>query len=281
MKVTAKRVIWTVVIGALTIVLGAVLLMVWMGTTKQSVPGPDAMKALATIDSNTAVEVEYGDWFVISPTAVQPTAGLIIYPGAHSAVRGYVKVMTKIAEAGYLVVAPKMPLGYAFLAPDRAEEVYEAYPNIQHWFLAGHSLGGAMAGLYASKNGDKLAGLAFWDAYPPESSNLTDLKVPTLLIHRATPQGGLPQIYKVKRQFYPKSTEWVPILGGNHGQFGDNVGGMYKEMDSFVAMSEGMEPEKWEATISRDEQQAIIVDTMLDWFRRTLDAGNLLILKTD
>jgi pimeloyl-ACP methyl ester carboxylesterase len=274
MKVTVKRVVWTVLAGGVIVVLVAVSLMVWIGVTKQSVPGHDAMRALETIDSNTAVAVEYGDWFVIRPTAVEPTAGLIIYPGAHSAVRGYVKVMTKIAEAGYLVVTPKMPLGYAFLAPNRAEEVFEAYPKIKHWFLAGHSLGGAMAGRYAAANGDRLAGLAFWDAYPPEGNNLSEFKVPTLLIHRATPEGGLPQIYKVKRPLFPKSTEWVPILGGDHGQFGDNVGGMYKEMDLLVAKSEGMEPEQWEATISRDEQQAIIVKAMLDWFKRNLDSKN-------
>ena len=261
----------TVLIGALAVVLGAALLLVWWGISKKGVPGPDAMRVLETIDRNTAVNVEYGDWFVIRPTATEPTAGLIIYPGAHTAIRGYVQVMTKIAEAGYLVVTPEMPLGYAFLAPDRAEDVYDAYPQIKHWFLAGHSLGGAMAGRYASKNGDKLAGLAFWDAYPPESSNLTNSQIPTLLLHRATPQGELPQIYKDKRSLFPTATEWVPILGGNHSQFASSVGGMYQELGSIVG---GADATEWEATISRDEQQAIIVAAMLDWFKRTLDVHN-------
>ncbi len=272
MKIAVNRVVWKVLVGALIVVLIPVLLMVWMGITKKSVPGPDAIRALERIDSNTAVKVEHGDWFVIRPTTAEPTAGLIIYPGAHSAVRGYVGVMTKVAEAGYLAVTPEMPLGYAFLAPDRAEDIYQAYPNIKHWFLAGHSLGGAMAGRYASENGDKLAGLIFLDAYPPESSNFSDSDVPTLLIHRASPEGELPQIYQVKKPLYPKSTEWVPVPGGDHGQFGDSVGGMYKEMDSFVAFFEGTEPEEREATISRDEQQAMIAQAMLDWFGRILDA---------
>jgi len=64
----------------------------------------------------------------------------------------------------------------------------------------------------------------------------------------------------------------VPVLGGNHGQFGDNVGGMYKELDSVFAFLEGMEAEKWEVFITRDEQQAIIVKAMFDWFSRILDA---------
>ena len=264
-----KKLFRIVLVAAVTVVIAAVLLMVWAGVTRQGVPGPDAASALETISSNTAVEVEYGDWFVIRPTAVEPAAGLVIYPGAHSAVRGYVKVMTRIAEAGYLVVAPKMPLGYAFLAPNRIDDVIAAYPDIEHWFLAGHSLGGAMAGRYAFEHGDNLAGLAFWDSYPPESSNLYDSDVPTILIHRAAPAGELPQIYIEKELLFPQATEWVPVQGGNHGQFGDSVGGMYKELGSIVGGEGAVE---WEATISRDEQHEIIVDAMLDWLSRVVAA---------
>ena len=272
MRVRARRIVWTFLIAALTVVLAAVGFVVWAGTTKQSVPGPEAMKALETISSNTAVTVEYGDWFVIRPTAVEPTAGLVIYPGAHSAVRGYVKVMTRMAEAGYLVVATKMPLGYAFLAPDRIEDVIEAYPEIRHWFLAGHSLGGAMAGRYAAKNGDTLAGLAFWDAYPPEANSLANSEVPTILLYRATLDGEPEQKFNEKKHLFPDSTDWVPIRGGDHGQFGDNVGGMFKEFGMFIR---GMDEEEWEATqwkasISRDEQQTIVATEMIDWFERTL-----------
>jgi len=47
---------------------------------------------------------------------------------------------------------------------------------------------------------------------------------------------------------------------------------MYKELDSVFAFLEGMEAEKWEVFITRDEQQAIIVKAMFDWFSRILDA---------
>ena len=271
MNALLKKSLWALLVGTLLVVLAVVGFIVWAGTTKQSVPGPDAMKALEAIESNSAVEVKYGDWFVIRPTAVKPTAGLIIYPGAHSAVRGYVNVMTKVAEAGYLVVTPKMPLGYAFLAPDRAEDVYDAYPEIKHWFLSGHSLGGAMAGSYAYNNADKLAGLIFLDSYPPEGNSLSESEVPVMLIHRAKPDGELPQIYEVKNSLYPESTEWVPVLGGDHGQFGDNVGGMYQELDAVFAFLEGMNKQEWAATISRAEQQAIISEAIIDWIGRVLD----------
>ncbi len=273
MKTLLKAVLWTLAVSTSVIVLAVIGFVVWAGTSKQSVPGPEAMQALADIHKNAAVEVSDDEWFVISPTGVEARAGLIIYPGAHSAVRGYVKVMTRLAEAGYLVVATRMPLGYAFLAPNRAKDVFEAYPTIEHWFLAGHSLGGAMAGRYAALHGDRLAGLAFWDAYPPEANSLADSQVPTMLLYRATLDGEPEQKFNEKKHLFPSSTDWVPIRGGDHGQFGDNVGGMFKEFGMFIR---GMDEKEWEATqwkasISRDEQQSIIADAMLNWFRRVLD----------
>jgi len=273
MNKVVKGVLWTVGIVILAVVLSVGGFMIWAGTTKQSVPGPEAMQALAAIEDNKAVIVEDGDWFIVRPANEKPKAGLIIYPGAHSAVRGYVKVMTKLAEAGYLTVATRMPLGYAFLAPNRADDVMAAYPEIGHWFLAGHSLGGAMAGRYASINGDKLAGIAFWDAYPPDANSLADSDVPTMLLYRATLDGEPEDKFNEKKFLFPESTDWVPVRGGDHGQFGDNVGGMFKEFGMFIR---GMDEEEWEATqwkasITRDEQHAIIVDAMLDWFERVLD----------
>ena len=188
MSPVINRYFWKALLAVVGLLLAVALLLVWMGLSRQSVPGPDAIRALDRLSDNTALKFDYGDWFVISPRTQEPKAGLIIYPGAHSAVRGYVQIMSKIAEAGYLVVAPKMPLGYAFLAPNKAEDVFQAYPAIEDWFLAGHSLGGAMAGLYAHSNADKLAGLVFLDSYPPESKSLADSRLPTLLIHRATPR---------------------------------------------------------------------------------------------
>ena len=92
-------------------------------------------------------------------------------------------------------------------------------------------------------------------------------------VYRATLEGEPEQKFNEKKHLFPKSTEWMPIRGGDHGQFGDNVGGMFKEFGMFIR---GMDEEEWEATqwkasISRDEQQAIIVKAMLDWFRRVLD----------
>ncbi|ARN72929.1 alpha/beta hydrolase [Oceanicoccus sagamiensis] len=274
MHIIIKRTLWSLLIAALAMVLVAVSLMVWMGVAKKGIPGPDAVIALAALEDNPAVQADYGELFTLRPTAVAPKAGLIIYPGAHADPRAYVQVMTRIAEAGYLAVATEMPLGYAFLAPDRAEDVYRAYPNIQHWFLAGHSLGGAMAGRYAATHGDKLAGLAFWDAFPPDYNSLADSNVPTIMLYRATLDGEPEEKFKEKQHLFPKATDWVPILGGDHKQFGSGQGGMFKEFGMFIR---GMDEQEWEATqwkpmISRDEQQAIIVKAMLAWFEQTLAA---------
>ena len=43
----------------------------------------------------------------------------------------------------------------------------DKYPNIKHWYICGHSMGGAMASSYVSKNKDKV------EVYTPvKDSNL-------------------------------------------------------------------------------------------------------------
>lgn len=42
----------------------------------------------------------------------------------------------------------------------------QEFGEVKHWYLAGHSLGGAMAGSYAAKHESEIAGLIFLAAYP-------------------------------------------------------------------------------------------------------------------
>ena len=55
---------------------------------------------------------------------------------------------------------------------DRAQEVIAAYPEIQHWAVGGHSLGGAMAARFVYQHPGAIQGLALWAAYPASSDDL-------------------------------------------------------------------------------------------------------------
>jgi hypothetical protein len=200
-------------------------------------------EAVAMLESDAWVSVETGDWLVMRPAANEPKAGLILYIGANCDIRGYAPVLRDIAAAGYLVVIPSMPFHFAIFAPDKADDVMAAYPDIDQWVLAGHSMGGAMAGRYADLNPEKLAGLIFWDAYPPGSNSLADSTLPVWHIHRAKPDGTPAQMFLDMRELFPADSVWVGIPGGQHMYFGSFDGGIYEE--------------EWPPGIERAEQQAM------------------------
>jgi len=206
-------------------------------------------EALAALVSDELVSAEMADWLVMSPVTATPTTGLILYPGANCDIRGYAPVLRKIAAAGYLVVAMAMPFDLAILAPNRADDVRAAFPQIHKWVVAGHSLGGVMAGRYAFNHQDDLAGLILWDAYPAGPNSLSDSSLPVMHIHRATADGSPPPMFLDKRDLFPAGAEWVPVPGGMHMYFGSFDGGGYEE--------------EWQPGISRDAQQEIVVAAML------------------
>ncbi|HVN55489.1 MAG TPA: alpha/beta hydrolase, partial [Anaerolineaceae bacterium] len=135
-----------IVIG-LVIFLSLSGFVIW-GETPSS-PMPEALAALA---SDGQVTVTSGKWLVFSSTARTPATGLIIYPGGHVDYRAYAPSAHQIAAQGYLVVIVPMPLSLAVLNAGGAADVISAYPEIQHWAVGGHSLGGSMAANFAKSH---------------------------------------------------------------------------------------------------------------------------------
>ena len=61
MNIVVKRILAAILACALAVVLAVVGFIVWAGTTKQAVPGPEAMAALAEVSILTgSLEVEAG-----------------------------------------------------------------------------------------------------------------------------------------------------------------------------------------------------------------------------
>ncbi|MCL4790634.1 MAG: alpha/beta hydrolase [Gammaproteobacteria bacterium] len=209
-----------------------------------------AEPALAAMQSDDRVLVEDGRFITFRPATTEPRLGVIFYPGANCDSRGYAPVFRRVASRGYLVVDVPMPRNFAIFAPSRADEVRAAYPEIKRWVIAGHSMGGAMAGYYAYHHQDDLAGLIIWDSYPPEQNSLADSDLPVWHIHRATLEGAAPEKFEAMRHVYPVSSTWVPVPGGIHMYFGSFDGGGYKE--------------QWTPKISREAQQDIVVTATLN-----------------
>lgn len=145
-------------------------------------------------------------------------AGLIFYPGGKVEFTAYAPLMAQLAEQNILCVLLKMPLNLAVLDMDAAAGIPEEYPEVAHWYLAGHSLGGSMAASFAGKNGDAYAGLILLAAYSTGDLTQTGLKVCSLYGDR---DGVLNlEKYQKYRSNLPEDTLERILEGGNHAGFG-------------------------------------------------------------
>ena len=233
-----KRLLYVLLGAVVTVVILLYGYLSYTSARDEAVPGESALAMLAAPQT---VVVEEDDWLVMKPMNATPARGVILYPGANCNIRGYAELMQAMAEAGNLVVGVSMPFNLALFNAYAADTVQAEYPEIDSWIIAGHSLGGAMAGIYASENEAALDGVILFDSYPPESNSMANSRLPVLHLHRARLDGSRPQKFIDMQHVYPaETTTWVGIPGGIHMYFGSFVGGPYEE--------------EWEPEISNEDQ---------------------------
>jgi dienelactone hydrolase len=208
-----------------------------------SSPLPAMPEAQSALVSNAQVTVSTDKWLVFSPAAFQPSNGLIIYPGGHVNDHAYAPTARQIAVRGYLVVVVPMPLSLAVLDSGAAADVIAAYPQIHHWVVGGHSLGGAMAAHFVKTHPGVSDGLVLWASYPATSDDLSGSAMGVVSISASLDGLATSEKIDASRALLPADTTWVVIQGGNHAQFG-----WY-----------GDQPGDNIAAISRQDQQAQIV----------------------
>lgn len=155
--------------------------------------------------------------------------GLIFYPGGKVQAEAYMPLLDQIRARGVTCVLVRMPFHLAVFGVNAADGVYGKFPAIKNWYIGGHSLGGAMAGSYASGHADRVKGLVLLGAYvyggwDPEKA--------------LTVYGENDRVLDRSRITYTQNV--LVIQGGNHAQFGN-----YGEQQG-----------DGEASISRAEQQS-------------------------
>jgi pimeloyl-ACP methyl ester carboxylesterase len=207
-------------IGALLIVLGIGGYAANYIYERQKRLSPADPAALSALESSSKVRVTENDWYIFEPVNTSPTTGFIFYPGGECDERGYAELMHAIAAEGYLVVLVPMPLQLAVLAPNKAEGVIAAFPDIQSWAIGGHSLGGAMAARFVYTHPGIMDGLLFWDAYPPKTDDISGRDVAVRLIHRSDETGEPPDYYAEYKPLLPANMEYRPMPGAIHINFG-------------------------------------------------------------
>ncbi len=203
------------------------------------------------IVSSDEVLVEDNGWISFRPSESAPAVGFIFYPGGNVDHLAYAPALHQIAAQGFLVVDVAMPLDLAVLAPDKALEVIDSYPEIKTWVIGGHSLGGAMAARFIYQYPEKVSGLVLWAAYPAESNSLAGSNTPVISIYGTLDGLASPEEIESSIPLLPENTLWVPIEGGNHAQFG-NYGAQNRDNP---------------AQISRQEQQSQIIAASVDFLQ--------------
>lgn len=156
----------------------------------------------------------------------------IFYPGANVEPESYIPLLQPLKKEQIDSIIIKMPLNLAILGWKKAEIVIEnkkeQYDSI---YLVGHSLGGAMASQYASKNKDEIDGLILLGAYPYKKYPVEK----TLCIYGS--EGEIEGRNKEKIRKIEDLKYQYEIQGGNHAQFG-NYGVQKRDGEGIITNEE-------------------------------------------
>ncbi len=227
----------------LFLIIAALLIGGGIGLNAYLTPLPAMPEAQAALHSNRQIQVTIDETIAFRPAIITPTTGLIFYPGGLVEPEAYAPMARDIAEQGYLVVIAPMPYNLAILNPERANDIIAAHPEINRWAVGGHSVGGVAAAQFVKKHPNLVQGLIFWAAYPTAAEDLSQWTGSVACLYATNDGLATEEDIAASRSLLPPATQWTPIIGGNHAQFG------------WYGPQEGDKP----ASITRQEQQQIIV----------------------
>lgn len=153
-----------------------------------------------------------------------PTKGLIFYPGGKVEYTAYIPLMQELAKQDILCILVEMPFNLAVLDINGAKGLKDNYPDINEWYLAGHSLGGSMAASYLEDNIDDYEGLILLGSY--STVDLSNSKLKVLSIYGSEDQVLNHEKYESNKDNLPANYQEKIIEGGCHSYFG-----MYGKQD--------------------------------------------------
>lgn len=219
-KHISRRKTWLVAGGSVLLIL-AILAGVFFWYVSDYYRAEDVALEVLAQDSGITVQ---DNLTILSPTSPADTA-IIFYPGAKVEAEAYLPLLDQIRQTGVTCILVRMPFHMAIFDADAAEKVMEQFPDIQHWYMAGHSMGGAMASKFASDHPDEVEGLILMGAYLygdyPEEKTLTIY-------------GSLNQSVEDHIDY---TQNIVEIQGGNHAQFG-NYGAQKGDLPAEISAQE-------------------------------------------
>ena len=137
---------------------------------------------------------------------------LIFYPGAKVEYTSYMPMFTQLASQGIDCYLVEMPFHIAFFGTDAADDILKN-SSYNHYFMAGHSLGGVVASSYVNKT-DNIDGLILLASYPTQ-----EIHKPVLSIYGSNDKVFTIEKYNEAKPLIKSNFTELIIDGGNHGQF--------------------------------------------------------------
>ncbi len=204
-----RKQIWIIPAAAIAILAAAFL--IYAGRYYHA--GTVAQSMLKSDETVSVTQTDYG-WLFDGPSEED---ALIFYPGAKVEASAYAPLLHDLAEKGMDACLVEMPFRFAFFGMNKADRVMKAH-DYEHWYIGGHSLGGAMAAYYAAGHASQLTGVILLAAYPtkPLADNLK-----VILIYGS--EDGVLNRERLEEGagYMPGNHKEYVIQGGNHAQFGD------------------------------------------------------------
>ena len=172
-------------------------------------------------------------------------SAVIFYPGAKVEETAYAPLLYRLAASGEDCFLVKMPFRFAIFGSNAATDLIRSY-EYGDWYIAGHSMGGVCASLYAAKHPEEIKGIILLASYPGQK-----LAAGTRLLSLyGSEDGCLSRTeYEKSRPDWPDDSAEQVIAGGNHAYFGD-----YGEQDG-----------DGQAAITDEDQQTQTAAAILTW----------------
>ena len=181
----------------------------------------------------------------------------IYYPGGLVHAEAYAPYVAAVAARGVPAFLLRLRFDMAMWdadAADHAKQSEFAGEFCQRYVLGGHSLGGIGIALYAKNHPDD--GLLFISAYAHKDGLVNNHQAPIMMVYGSNDTLSTEEEIMEASINVPDTAQYIKIEGGNHAQMGHY----------------GPQNRDGEATISREQQQQLLVQHTLDLVKQ-MSAG--------
>lgn len=174
--------------------------------------------AIETFAPMNAVSTELLDDGTLIFKPENATKGFVFYPGGKVEYTAYQPLMAACAQQGILCILVEMPFNLAVLDINAADGIQEQHPEIEKWYIGGHSLGGSMAASHLANHIDDYDGLILLGSYSTADLSKTGLDV--LSVYGSEDKVMNRVKYDENKSNLPSDLIEVVIEGGCHAYFG-------------------------------------------------------------